>query len=572
MKQKFKSLLCLFLAFSLYFPIYAQTGRTPVRAENGMVVTSHYLASEVGRDILAKGGNAIDASVATAFALAVTLPSAGNLGGGGFLVYHGSNGDKTSFNFREKAPLASTPNMFLGKDGKIKDNSNHEGLLSVGVPGTVAGLYDAHQKMGSLPWQELLQPAIELAENGFESTYNMNWFLNWVKDKKDDALYAATAKTFLKNGEEVYKPGETWKQPDLAKTLKRIQKNGADGFYKGKTAKLIADFMKKHGGLITEEDLAKYKAEELEPVTGTYRGHEIVAMPPPSSGGVALIEMLNILEGFNLEETGHNSAASLHLLTEAMRRAYADRALYLGDPNFNPEMPIEKIISKKYAAELREGIEIKKASISDSANFNNAHLQYESPQTTHISVVDKEGNAVSLTYTLERSYGSKIVVEGAGFLLNNEMGDFNPIPGHTDTRGLIGTKPNLVAPEKRMLSSMTPTIVAKDGKPLLVIGSPGGRTIINTVLQVIVNTIDHKMNVAEAIESPRIHHQWLPNRTRFEDWGISPDTKRIYEEMGHEVYEAGNQGQAMGIYIDWETNLIYGAADSRSYDGKASGF
>ncbi|SFF60627.1 gamma-glutamyltranspeptidase / glutathione hydrolase [Salegentibacter agarivorans] len=572
MKQKFKSLLCLFLAFSLYFPIYAQTGRTPVRAENGMVVTSHYLASEVGRDILAKGGNAIDASVATAFALAVTLPSAGNLGGGGFLVYHGSNGDKTSFNFREKAPLASTPNMFLGKDGKIKDNSNHEGLLSVGVPGTVAGLYDAHQKMGSLPWQELLQPAIELAENGFESTYNMNWFLNWVKDKKDDALYAATAKTFLKNGEEVYKPGETWKQPDLAKTLKRIQKNGADGFYKGKTAKLIADFMKKHGGLITEEDLAKYKAEELEPVTGTYRGHEIVAMPPPSSGGVALIEMLNILEGFNLEETGHNSAASLHLLTEAMRRAYADRALYLGDPNFNPEMPIEKIISKKYAAELREGIEIKKASLSDSANFNNAHLQYESPQTTHISVVDKEGNAVSLTYTLERSYGSKIVVEGAGFLLNNEMGDFNPIPGHTDTRGLIGTKPNLVAPEKRMLSSMTPTIVAKNGKPLLVIGSPGGRTIINTVLQVIVNTIDHKMNVAEAIESPRIHHQWLPNRTRFEDWGISPDTKRIYEEMGHEVYEAGNQGQAMGIYIDWETNLIYGAADSRSYDGKASGF
>jgi gamma-glutamyltranspeptidase/glutathione hydrolase len=572
MKHKFKPLFCLFLAFSFYFSSVAQSGRTPVRAENGMVVTSHYLASEVGRDILAKGGNAIDAGVATAFALAVTLPSAGNLGGGGFLVYHGSNGDKTSFNFREKAPLASTPNMFLGEDGKIKDNSNHEGLLSVGVPGTVAGLYDSHQKMGSLPWQELLQPAIELAENGFESTYNMNWFLNWVKEKRDDALYAATAKAFLKNGEEVYKPGETWKQPDLAKTLKRIQKNGADGFYKGKTAKLIADFMKKHGGLITEEDLAKYKAEELEPVTGTYRGHEIVAMPPPSSGGVALIEMLNILEGFNLEETGHNSAASLHLLTEAMRRAYADRALYLGDPNFNPEMPIEKIISKKYAAELREGIEIKKASISDSANFNNAHLQYESPQTTHISVVDKEGNAVSLTYTLERSYGSKIVVEGAGFLLNNEMGDFNPIPGHTDTRGLIGTKPNLVAPEKRMLSSMTPTIVAKNGKPLLVIGSPGGRTIINTVLQVIVNTIDHKMNVAEAIESPRIHHQWLPNRTRFEDWGISPDTKRIYEEMGHEVYEAGNQGQAMGIYIDWETNLIYGAADSRSYDGKASGF
>ena len=330
--------------------------------------------------------------------------------------------------------------------------------------------------------------------------------------------------------------------------------------------------MKNHGGLITKEDLARYEAEELAPVTGTYRGHEIVSMPPPSSGGVALIEMLNILEGFDLEKNGHNSAASLHLITEAMRRAYSDRALFLGDPNFNPEMPIKKIISKDYAATLREGIEIKKASLSDSANFNNAHLRYESPETTHISVVDREGNAVSLTYTLERSYGSKIVVEGAGFLLNNEMGDFNPIPGHTDTRGLIGTKPNLVAPEKRMLSSMTPTIVAKDEKPLLVIGSPGGRTIINTVLQVIINTIDHKMNIAEAIESPRIHHQWLPDRTRFEDWGISPDTKRIYEEMGHEVYEAGNQGQAMGIYIDWENNLFYGAADSRSYDGKASGF
>lgn len=572
MKQKFKSLLCIFLVFSVYFPTFAQSGRSPVRAENGMVVTSHYLASEVGKEILSGGGNAIDASVATAFALAVTLPSAGNLGGGGFLLYHANDGHKTSFNFREKAPLAATPNMFLGENGKIKDNSNHEGLLSVGVPGTVSGLYKAHQKMGSLPWKELIQPAIELAEKGFKSTYNMNWFLNWVKDRKDDELYAATAEAFLKNGKEIYKPGEIWKQPDLAETLKRIQKNGADGFYKGKTAKLIADFMQAHGGLITREDLAQYEAEELEPVTGTYRGHEIIAMPPPSSGGVALIEMLNILENFDIEKAGHNSAASLHLLTEAMRRGYADRALHLGDPNFNVEMPVAKLISKDYAKDLAGSIEVKKASVSDSANFNNAHLQYESPQTTHISVVDKQGNAVSLTYTLERSYGSKIVVKGAGFLLNNEMGDFNPIPGHTNTRGLIGTKPNLVAPEKRMLSSMTPSIIAKDGKPLLVIGSPGGRTIINTVLQVIVNTIDHKMNVAEAIESPRIHHQWLPDRTRFEDWGISPDTKHIYEEMGHEVYEAGNQGQAMGIYIDWENNLIYGAADSRSYDGKASGF
>ncbi|WP_037321111.1 gamma-glutamyltransferase [Salegentibacter sp. Hel_I_6] len=570
--RKIKSLICLFLAISFYFPAFSQTGRTPVMGEKGMVVTSHYLASEVGKEVLVKGGNAVDASIATAFALAVTLPSAGNIGGGGFLVYHGSDGHKTTFNFREKAPLAATPNMFLGEDGKIKENSNHEGLLSVGVPGTVAGLYKAHQTMGSLSWQELLQPAVDLAENGFESTHNMNWFLNWVKDHKNEEIYVATAKAFLKNGEEIYKPGETWKQPELAETLKRIQENGADGFYKGKTAKLIADYMKKHGGLITEEDLAKYEAEELEPVTGTYRGHEIISMPPPSSGGVALIEMLNILENFDVENSGHNSAASLHLLTEAMRRGYADRALHLGDPNFNAEMPIAKLISKEYAKDLAGGIEVKKASVSDSANFNNAHLQYESPETTHISVVDKDGNVVSLTYTLEHSYGSKITVEGAGFLLNNEMGDFNPIPGYTDSRGLIGTAPNLVAPEKRMLSSMTPTIVAKDGKPLMVIGSPGGRTIINTVLQVIVNTIDYKMNIAQAIESPRIHHQWLPDQTRFEYWGISPDTKRIYEEMGHEVYEGGNQGQAMGIYIDVANNHIYGAADSRSYDGRAIGY
>ncbi|HKL36052.1 MAG TPA: gamma-glutamyltransferase, partial [Salegentibacter sp.] len=509
--RKIKSLVCLFLAFSFCVTSFSQTGRIPVRAENGMVATSHYLASEVGKDILAKGGNAIDASVATAFALAVTLPSAGNIGGGGFLVYYGGDGYKTAFNFREKAPMAATRNMFLGPDGKVKDNSNHEGLLSVGVPGTVAGLYKAHQKMGSLAWEDLLQPAVELAENGFEPSYRMHGFLNWVKEHKDEDLYAATAKAFLKNGEDIYKRGEILKQPDLAESLKRIQENGADGFYKGKTAKLIVDFMKENGGLITEEDLAKYEAEEVKPLKGTYRGHDIITMPPPSSGGVAVIEMLNILESFDLEKQGANSAASLHLLTEAMRRAFADRAMYLGDPNFNPEMPLEKLTSKEYAKDLAGSIQLKTASVSDSANFNEAHLQYESPQTTHISVVDKDRNSVSLTYTLEHSYGSKIVVEGAGFLLNNEMGDFNPIPGYTDTNGLIGTKPNLVAPEKRMLSSMSPTIVAKDGKPLLVIGSPGGRAIINIVLQVIVNTLDHKMNIAEAIESPRIHHQWLPD-------------------------------------------------------------
>lgn len=572
MKNTFKLLICIFLSFGMNTSLLAQTGRTPARAENGMVVTSHYLASEAGNKVLEQGGNAIDATVASAFALAVTLPSAGNLGGGGFLVYHGDNGDKTTFNFREKAPLAATPGMFLGEDGKIRDNSNHEGLLSVGVPGTVAGLYKAHQKMGSLPWEQLLDPAIELAEEGFPSTFNMQWFLRWVERNKEEEIYAGTAEAFLRNGEEIYEPGDNWKQPDLAETLKRIQRNGADGFYKGKTAELIENYMESHGGLITKEDLARYEAEELEPVTGTYRGHEVVSMPPPSSGGVAVIEMLNILEGFDLKKMGHNSADYLHILTEAMRRAYADRALHIGDPNFNPDMSISELTSKEYASLLRETIDREKASVSDSANFSAAHLRPESPQTTHLSVVDRNGNAVSMTYTLERSYGSKIVVEGAGFLLNNEMGDFNPIPGHTDSRGLIGTAPNLVAPEKRMLSSMTPTIIARNGKPLLVIGSPGGRTIINTVLQVVLNVVDHGMDVARAIEAPRIHHQWLPDITSFERWGISPDTKKLYEDLGHQVRFINNQGQAMGIYIDAEQEVLFGGADSRSYDGRAVGF
>ncbi|MDX1543060.1 MAG: gamma-glutamyltransferase [Christiangramia sp.] len=558
------------LVLSLNLSMTAQGGRIPVRAENGMVSSSHYLASEAGRDVLARGGSAVDASVTTAFVLAVTLPAAGNIGGGGFLVYQGADGESTTFNFREKAPLAATKTMYLDKEGKIRDNSNHEGILAVGVPGTVAGLYKAHQKYGKLKWADLVQPAIEIAEKGFPISPEIEKFSTWLLHNKED--YASTARIFLKDEDTALKSGDTLVQQDLAETLKRIRDKGPDGFYKGKTARLISGFMKSEGGIITREDLRNYKAQELSPIKGSYRGYEIIGMPPPSSGGTVLIEMLNILEGFDLSEKGHNSAESLHLLTEAMRRAYADRALFLGDPDFNEAMPLEKLTSKEYAEDLRQSIQPHKASVSDSANFSKAHLIYESPQTTHFSIVDPEGNAVSLTYTLEYSYGSKIVVEGAGFLLNNEMGDFNPIPGYTDTRGLIGTEPNQIEPEKRMLSSMSPTIIAKDGKPVLIIGSPGGRTIINTVLQVIVNVIDYDLNIAEAIESPRIHHQWLPDVTRFEDWGFSLDTKRIYKEMGHEIETKSVQGQAMGIYIDQESGMIFGAADSRSYDGKAVGF
>lgn len=554
-------------------PAIAQAGRLPAKAKNGMVVTSHYLASEIGNDVLENGGNAVDAAVATAFALAVTLPSAGNIGGGGFLVYHGADGKVTTFNFREKAPLASTETMYLGENGEIRANSNHEGILSVGVPGTVAGLWMAHQKLGSRPWAELVQPAVDLAEKGFPSTWAMQSFLKNLAAEANK--YPSTAKAFLKSGNTVYEPGEIWRQPDLAKTLKRIQKDGRDGFYKGETARLFADFMRAQGGLITEEDLARYEAQEREPVHGTYRGYDVYGMAPPSSGGMAVVQMLNVLEGFDLAEIGHNSALYLHLLTEAMRRAFADRAEHLGDPDFNPDMPLERLVSKQHARALRETIDLFKASDSDSELFNRAYksraVAHESDETTHFSIMDANGNAVSLTYTLEQSYGSRIVVEGAGFLLNNEMGDFNAIPGRTDENGRIGTPPNLIAPEKRMLSSMSPTIVAQDGRPILVIGSPGGRTIINTTLQVILNVLDHGMDIGQAVDAGRIHHQWFPDATFIEDWEFSPDTRRLFQMMGHEIRFRGSQGRAHGIFFDAGQGMILGAADARSYDGRAVG-
>lgn len=548
----------------------AQSGRQPVEADHGMVVSTQYLASNIGRDILMQGGNAVDAAVATAFALAVVHPAAGNIGGGGFLVYHGADGEVTAFNFREKAPMAATETLFVDADGGQDYDKHHNSIFSVGVPGTVAGLELAHQRLGSLPWADLVEPAIRLAEDGFPFTRNLRGAQQMMKRlAEEDPIYQASADAYLKNGTDFHEPGELMVQPDLAATLKRIRDDGRDGFYSGETADLIVDFMEKHGGLITHEDLAAYEAVEQAPVHGTYRGYDIYSMSPPSSGGIALITMLNILEGFELAEYGHNSAMYLHLLTEAMRRAYADRAQFVGDPDFNPDMPVEKLTSKQHAEALRSSIDLFRASESDSARFNQA---YESEETTHFSVVDAAGNMVSLTYTLEYSYGSRIVVEGAGFLLNNEMGDFNPVPGLTTRGGLIGTEPNLLKPEKRMLSSMTPTIMAKDGKPVLAVGSPGGRTIINTVLQVILNMVDFDMNVAEAVEAPRIHHQWLPDETDFERGYFSPDTERLYRNMGHDIDYRGSQGRAMCIWIDHEQGVLFGAADSRSYKGKASGY
>jgi len=564
--------LSLLLWTLVVWPVAAQVGRTPVPARHAMVTSSHYLGSQVGDAVLRRGGNAVDAAVATAFALAVALPSAGNIGGGGFMVFHGVEGEVTTFDFRERAPLAATETMYLDEEGEIRDNSNHEGLLAVGVPGTVAGLWLAHQRLGSLPWPELVQPAVAMARDGIPSTWGMQGFLEFIAERAES--YPSTAGAFLKPGNVVYEPGEIWRQPDLAATLSRIAEEGRDGFYKGETARLLATFMRDRGGLITEEDLAKYEALERQPVHGTYRGYDVYGMPPPSSGGTAVVEMLNILEGFDLKAMGHNSALYTHVLAETMRRAFADRAEYLGDPEANPGMPLERLWSKGHAEALRGGIELFKTSPSDLESFSrlgSVAMAHESEETTHFSIVDGEGNAVAVTYTLEASYGSKIVAEGAGFLLNNEMGDFNPVPGRTDETGLIGTPPNLVAPAKRMLSSMSPTILAREGRPVLVIGSPGGRTIINTVLQVVVNVIDHGMNIAEAVEAGRIHHQWFPDTLLAESRDLSPDTLQLLEMRGHSVVLRGSWGAANGIYVDREQGLLMGAADARSFDARAVG-
>jgi len=537
-------------------------------ARDGMVASSSMVASEVGRDILKKGGNAIDAAVATAFALAVTWPSAGNIGGGGFLVFMNENGETTTIDFREKAPLAASEDMYLDENGKIIDVSNHEGILSVGVPGTVAGLFLAQQKYGKLRWAEVVQPAIDLAKNGFPFTWTLYFHSKYFKEKCSESNPGMANYLLDENG-ELIEPGNLWKQPELAATLERIRDNGRDGFYKGKTAEIFIDYFEKNGGFITAADLESYEAIERKPIKGNYRGYDIYSMPPPSSGGVALVEMLNMMENYNTDSLEYHSAAYFHVLAEVMRRAYADRAEYLGDPDFNPDMPLDHLLSKEYAKNLCSTIQPNKVSISDSSRFGQI---YEGDNTTHISVLDASGIAVSLTYTLEYSYGSELVVEELGFILNNEMGDFNPVPGVTNRKGQIGTKPNLVASEKRMLSSMAPTIVAKNGKPFLVIGSPGGRTIINSVFQTILNVLDEKMDIATAIESGKIHQQWLPDKIRYEKWAISPDTQKLLLEMGYTFSEVENIGSLMGITFDSEIGIMDGAADSSSPDGGVAGY
>ncbi len=544
--------------------LHADSVRT-VRAAGGMVVSETPFASQAGAEVLRSGGNAVDAAIATGFALAATHPAAGNIGGGGFMIVRWPDGRATAVDFREKAPLASYPEMFLEEDGEYSYDLHHESHLAVGVPGTVAGFAMAHERYGSGAWSRLVDPAVGLARDGFPVSERLARSLErFLRDVR--GRYPASVAAFSRDGRP-YAAGETLRQADLARTLERIRDRGRRGFYAGETARLLAEEMRRGGGLITEEDLARYRAVEREPIRGTYRGHEVLSMPPPSSGGVAIVEMLNILEGFDLATMEHGSADHYHLLAETMRRAYRDRAAHLGDTDF-VDVPVGRLTSKEYAAQLRESIRMDRAGVSRPADVEPTA---EGTHTTHYSVVDADGLAVSVTYTLEQGYGSGIVVPGAGFLLNNEMGDFNPQAGLTTRDGLIGTEANLVRPEQRMLSSMSPSILSRDGELVAVTGSPGGRTIINTVLQMILHVVDFGMAIDEAVAAPRIHHQWLPDVLRIERGGATEAVVRELQARGHEVRVRRRQGLAHSILVDPETGERVGAPDPRNADARAAG-
>ncbi|WP_069385094.1 gamma-glutamyltransferase [Halomonas caseinilytica] len=537
----------------------------PEEGANGMVATSHFLASQVARDVLADGGNAVDAAVTAGFALAVTQPRSGNIGGGGFMLISDENSDEViAIDYRETAPAAATETMFQDEDGNAVSEWSRFTHRAAGVPGTVAGLALALEKYGTMSLADALAPAIQLAEEGFEVPPRFVAGVNDTRERLEK--WDSTRKMFFKEDGSAYEVGDTFRQPDLAATLKRIAEQGAREFYEGKTAELIAAEMARHDGLITLEDLAGYQPQIREPSHGTYRGHDIYAMSPPSSGGAHIVQMLNILEDYPISEMGFNSADTIHVMAEAMKRAYADRSEYLGDTDF-VDVPLDGITSKAYADELREQIDMDNATPSSDIAPGKP-LPYESNETTHFSIADDNGLAVSNTYTINFSYGSGIAVEGAGFLLNNEMDDFSAKPGVPNAYGLIGGEANKIEPGKRMLSSMTPTIVKRDGKNFLVTGSPGGSRIITTTLQVLMNVIDHDMNIQSAVSAPRIHHQWLPDEIRIEA-GISPDTLELLEAKGHTISQQAAMGAAQSIVI--EDDRFFGGADPRRSTSSAIG-
>jgi gamma-glutamyltranspeptidase/glutathione hydrolase len=546
--------------------------REPVRAKHGMVASTNELASRVGVDIMKRGGNAVDAAIAVGFALAVTHPAAGNLGGGGFMMIRLKDGKTTAIDYREMAPAAAHRNVYLDKNGNLIEGEGGSlvGYRAAGIPGTVRGMELALKKYGSgkLTWAQLVEPARQLAANGFAVTYSLARSLHGNREYLEK--YPETKRIYLKGG-KFYNEGEIFRQPELAATFARLQRSGPNEFYEGETARLIVADMKTHNGLMTMDDLRGYVAKERTPLRGSYRGHEIISMPPPSSGGAVLIEMLNILEGFDLQKMEAGSSERYHLMAESMRRAFADRAEYMGDSDF-VKVPVAGLVDKSYAATLRRTINLDRASTSAEVRAGRP-AGYESEETTHFTVVDAQGTAVANTYTLNNSYGSAAVARGTGLLLNDEMDDFAAKPGTPNLYGLIQGERNAVAPRKRPLSAMTPTIILrKDGSLWFTVGSPGGPTIINTVLCIITNVIDYEMNIQQAIDFPRIHHQWLPDELVGEPFGLSGDTQRALTSRGHTLAKLRYLGDAEGIMIEEKTGTRLGATDPRRSDGLAVGY
>lgn len=559
-----------------------------VEAKNGMVVSSQHLASQVGVDILKLGGNAIDAAVAVGYAQAVVNPCCGNIGGGGFMTIHLANGEDTFINFRETAPAAASANMYLDEKGNVKKGASLYGYLAAGVPGTVLGLDTAQRKYGKLTRLQVMEPAIKLAREGFILNRGDTDILDTTIAKFRDDPEAA--RIFLRPNGDPLQPGDRLIQTDLANTLESIAQNGPDAFYQGKIPQAVEAAAKKGGGILTAKDFADFRIAETAPITCSYRGYEFVSAPPPSSGGVTLCEILNVLEGYDLKASGFNSAQTIHTMTEAMRHAYMDRNTFLGDPAF-VKNPTEKLLSKEYAAEIRKQIQPEIA--TPSSRVQPGMEPHEKPETTHYSIVDHSGNAVSTTYTINGRFGSVVIAPGTGFFLNDEMDDFTVKVGEQNMYGLVQGATNAIAPGKRPLSSMTPTLVTKDGKVFMVVGSPGGSRIITITLQTVLNIIDHGMAPQEAVDAPRIHHQWLPDEVYFEQRGLSADTQKLLQERGYKLVEQTPWGAAelimvglpgaAGVSSESSGNdsavsgkvregFIYGANDVRRPSGSAVGY
>ena len=567
------SIVALFTLIFLSFPAGSLASwREPVRAKSAMVASQHKLASEIGADVMKRGGNAVDSAIAVAFALAVVYPEAGNLGGGGFMLIRFPDNRTIAIDYREMAPAAATRDVFVDQNGDLikGEGSSTVGYRAAGVPGTPAGLELAFKKYGSgkLTWAQLIEPSRRLAANGYVLSKRLADLFKAYKSNLEE--YEDSKRIFLNNG-KFYNEGETLRQPELAATLARIQRLGAREFYEGQTAKLIAADMKRHNGLMTLEDLRNYKAKERTPLRGNYRGYEIISMPPPSSGGTVLLQVLNILEGYNIRQAGWASSEKYHLLIEASRRAFADRAEFMGDPDF-ADVPFMRLIDKEYAAKRRATIEAGEASKSSVIRAGEPTGK-EGTETTHFTVVDPSGTVVSNTYTINDLYGSGVTAKGTGVLLNDEMDDFSARPGKPNLFGLIQGERNKVQGGKRPLSSMTPTIVLRrDGSLWFAVGARGGPRIISAVLQTVINVIDHDMNIQEAIDAPRLHHQWLPDEINHELYGLSVDTRRNLERLGHKFAgKPGNIASATGIMIEEKTGVRLGSIDSRS-DGEAIGF